>query len=195
MVFLLPRHAASKSAAVSPSSLSSPQIPSRKPCSRRNSELWKPAGSFWPMVCSITRGPAKADQSARLRQNNIPQHGKTRRYPRRSWDSSSTLTERRPASLWRRKAAAVFCHLHEGGHTLLHPGPAGANKKDHRQAVFCCPFHRSGDLFSHHFPHARHEKAAVADAENRGKPVDPAFSCEYGLVKAGLFPKIRDLSG
>ena len=32
---------------------------SRKPCSSRNSLRWKPSGSFWRMVCSITRGPAK----------------------------------------------------------------------------------------------------------------------------------------
>src|SRR5262249_37242245 len=32
---------------------------SRKPCSSRNSERWKPSGSFWRVVCSITRGPAK----------------------------------------------------------------------------------------------------------------------------------------
>ena len=29
-----------------------------KPCSSRNSDRWKPLGSFWPMVCSITLGPA-----------------------------------------------------------------------------------------------------------------------------------------
>ncbi len=29
------------------------------PCSKRNSEVWKPSGSFWPIVCSITDGPAK----------------------------------------------------------------------------------------------------------------------------------------
>ena len=32
---------------------------SRNPCSSWNSALWKPSGSFSPMVCSITRGPAK----------------------------------------------------------------------------------------------------------------------------------------
>ena len=136
----------------------------------------------------------KADQSARLRQNNIPQHGKTRRYPAGRGIRQHVDREKAGIAV-AAKGRSRFCHLHEGGHSLLHPGPAGANKKDHRQAVFCCPFHRSGDLFSHHFPHARHEKAAVADAENRRKPVDPAFSCEYGLVKAGLFPKIRDLIG
>ena len=29
------------------------------PCSSRNSERWKPSGSVWRIVCSITRGPAK----------------------------------------------------------------------------------------------------------------------------------------
>jgi hypothetical protein len=28
------------------------------PCSRRNSLRWNPSGSFWRIVCSITRGPA-----------------------------------------------------------------------------------------------------------------------------------------
>ncbi len=28
------------------------------PCSSRNSLRWKPSGSFWRMVCSMTRGPA-----------------------------------------------------------------------------------------------------------------------------------------
>ena len=32
---------------------------SRNPCSSRNSLRWNPSGSFWRMVCSITRGPAK----------------------------------------------------------------------------------------------------------------------------------------
>src|SRR5262249_22124911 len=29
------------------------------PCSSRNSDRWKPSGSVWRIVCSITRGPAK----------------------------------------------------------------------------------------------------------------------------------------
>ena len=33
---------------------------STKPCSSWNSALWKPAGSLRWMVCSMTRGPAKA---------------------------------------------------------------------------------------------------------------------------------------
>ena len=32
---------------------------STNPCSNRNSALWKPSGSFCPMVCSMTLGPAK----------------------------------------------------------------------------------------------------------------------------------------
>src|SRR5688572_17744299 len=32
---------------------------SSMPCSTRNSLRWNPSGSFWRMVCSMTRGPAK----------------------------------------------------------------------------------------------------------------------------------------
>src|SRR6202140_4721776 len=44
------------------------------PCSRRNSERWKPGGSFWRIVCSITLGPAKpmsAPGSAILRSPSM----------------------------------------------------------------------------------------------------------------------------
>ena len=34
-------------------------IPSIIPCSTRNSERWKPSGRSCPIVCLITRGPAK----------------------------------------------------------------------------------------------------------------------------------------
>ena len=47
---------------------------SSMPCSSRNSERWKPSGSFCRMVCSITRGPAKpmsAPGSAMLRSPSM----------------------------------------------------------------------------------------------------------------------------
>jgi hypothetical protein len=52
---------------------------SSMPCSRRNSLRWKPSGSFWRIVCSITRGPGKADQRFRLGDVHIAQHGEARR--------------------------------------------------------------------------------------------------------------------
>ena len=36
---------------------------SQKPCSSRNSERWKPLGRRLCVVCSITRGPAKATRA------------------------------------------------------------------------------------------------------------------------------------
>ena len=42
---------------------------STKPCSSWYSARWKPSGRVWPMVCWITRGPAKpmrAPGSARM---------------------------------------------------------------------------------------------------------------------------------
>ena len=44
-------------------------IASTKPCSNKNSARWNPSGSFSPIVCSITLGPAnpiKAPGSARI---------------------------------------------------------------------------------------------------------------------------------
>ena len=45
------------------------------PCSNRNSDFWNPSGSFCPMVCSMTRGPANpinAFGSARVISPSIP---------------------------------------------------------------------------------------------------------------------------
>src|SRR5690606_7304939 len=56
------------------------QIWSMAPCSSRNSERWKPSGSFSRTVCSITRGPAKpirASGSAMLRSPSIANEADT----------------------------------------------------------------------------------------------------------------------
>src|ERR1700676_5604721 len=50
------------------------------PCSSRNSLLWKPWGSFWRMVCSITRGPAnpiKAPGSAMFKSPSMAKEAVT----------------------------------------------------------------------------------------------------------------------
>ncbi len=47
---------------------------SSMPLSSRNSLRWNPSGSFWRIVCSMTRGPAKpiwAFGSAMLRSPSI----------------------------------------------------------------------------------------------------------------------------
>ena len=47
---------------------------STKPCSSRNSLRWKPSGSFWRIVCPMTRGPANpmsAFGSAMLKSPSI----------------------------------------------------------------------------------------------------------------------------
>ena len=85
---------------------------SSMPCSSRNSERWKPSGSVWRIVCSMTRGPAKpmsALGSAMFRSPSIAKDavtppvvgsvrtemygiralGEARRAPRRSWPSAS----------------------------------------------------------------------------------------------------------
>ena len=50
------------------------------PCSSRNSERWKPSGSFWRMVCSMTRGPGEADQRLGLGEDDVAQPGEGGRH-------------------------------------------------------------------------------------------------------------------
>ena len=47
---------------------------SSMPCSSRNSARWKPSGSFWRIVCSMTRGPGEADERPRLGDVQVAEH-------------------------------------------------------------------------------------------------------------------------
>jgi len=49
-------------------------IMSTKPCSRRNSDRWNPAGSSCRMVSWMT-GAGKTDERFRLRDQDVAQHG------------------------------------------------------------------------------------------------------------------------
>src|SRR5438094_387295 len=42
------------------------------PCSRRNSERWKPSGNGWRIVSAITRGPAKPMSARRPHTVAVP---------------------------------------------------------------------------------------------------------------------------
>ncbi len=82
-------------------------IPSTNPCSIWNSALWKPLGSFWPMVCSMTRGPAKpisAPGSARIISPSMAKLAVTPPVV----GSVSTDTYKSPASECFLRAAAVL---------------------------------------------------------------------------------------
>ena len=80
---------------------------STKPCSNWNSALWKPSGSFCPMVCSITLGPANpinAFGSARMISPSIAKDAVTPPVV----GSVKTGTNRSPASECFFNAADVF---------------------------------------------------------------------------------------
>ena len=137
-------------------------------------------------------GTCKANQCTRFCQNDVTQHSKAGRHT--SGRRIRQHTDIKKAGI---AVTADGCgglgHLHERSHPFLHPGSSGANKKDHRKAVFRCPFHRSGDLFSHHFSHACHEKTAVTDAEGCRDSVDPSLSCEHSLIQSCFFPETGKL--
>jgi len=50
---------------------------SRKPFSRRNSERWKPSGSFWADGLLDNSRAGKADQSAGFGYVQVAEHGET----------------------------------------------------------------------------------------------------------------------
>ena len=64
-------------------------IMSTAPCFSRNSLRWNPSGSVSPIVCSMTRGPVKADERVGFGDVHVPQHSETRPRPPRSWDRSA----------------------------------------------------------------------------------------------------------
>src|SRR5712691_8040383 len=77
------------------------------PCSRRNSERWKPSGSGWRIVSAMTRGPAKpmsARGSARITSPSMAKLAVTPPVV----GSVSTETKGNPCSPSRCKAADVF---------------------------------------------------------------------------------------
>ncbi len=72
------------------------------PCSSRNSERWKPSGSFSRTVCSMTRGSGEADQRLRLGCCESPSIANDARR-RRWWDASAPrctagASRRRPSA-------------------------------------------------------------------------------------------------
>ena len=82
-------------------------ILSTNPCSNKNSALWKPSGSFCPMVCWITLGPANpisAPGSAKITSPNMAKLAVTPPVV----GSVRTLINSCPASWCRFSAALVF---------------------------------------------------------------------------------------
>jgi hypothetical protein len=53
---------------------------SSMPCSSRNSLRWNPSGSFWRIVCSMTRGPGEPDERLRLGDVQVAEHREARRH-------------------------------------------------------------------------------------------------------------------
>src|SRR5439155_1398871 len=76
------------------------------PCSRRNSERWKPSGNGWRIVSAITRGPAKpmsahgrAHAAAEIRELEGGHHDRKAAHPADAGDDGlrrAGLLARRP---------------------------------------------------------------------------------------------------
>src|SRR5690242_11273496 len=124
------------------------------PCSRRNSERWKPSGSFWPIVEAMTRGPAKpmsAPGSATLTSPRRAQHA----------------DERQPGGPQPLERSHHLGHLHERQNPFLHARPARRLQKDDRQSRRRRALEKPRDPLTDDRPHApAHEREVVRAVRN-----------------------------
>ena len=118
-------------------------------------------------------GPGKADERARLRQNDVPQRGKAGGDAagggvRQNGDIQQSLF-RKPG-----QRGAGLGHLHQGQNSLLHPGSTAGREQNQRQLIFYGVFNGQGQLFPHGGAHAAHEEAAVQHAHHAAAAADGA---------------------
>ena len=99
------------------------------PCSSRNSERWKPSGSVWRIVCSITRGPAKPISASGSAMFRSPEHRVGRRdAARRRVRQDRDVRDPRLGQA--RERRGDLPHLHEREDALLHARAARGRDDD-----------------------------------------------------------------
>ena len=104
---------------------------SSMPCSARNSLRWNPSGSFWRMVCSMTRGPGEADERLGLGDVHVAQHREAGGHAaggRVGQDGDVG----QPRAVEPRQRRRHLGHLHQRQRAFHHPRAAGARDDDDR---------------------------------------------------------------
>ncbi len=160
---------------------------SRKPCCSRNSERWKPSGSFCRMVCSITRGPAKPIRALRLGDVQVAQHGEAGGHAagRRVGQDRD---ERNPGLVETGQRRRDLGQLHQADDAFHHARAAGGRHGDERLALVVGPIHGAGDGFADHGAHAAADEAVLHHAEDHAVGTEQALGIDDGVVQAGVGP-------
>ena len=172
---------------MSPASLDVSTIWSINPCSSRNSERWKPFGSFCPIVCSITRGPAKpisAFGSASIISPSIAKLAVTPPVV----GSVKTLIYKKSRIAVTLQCCGCLRHLHQGHDPFLHSGASGTCKYNNRQVPAFVARSTALVIFSPTIsPILAIINRPSQTASTAGSSKNRCFSCHNGFPKSGLF--------
>ena len=147
------------------------------PWSSRNSAVWKPAGSFWWIVCSITDGSGEADVRARLGDQDVAERGVGRADAAVGWVGEQR-DEQHAFLVQARDGLARLRHLHQRHAALLHPGAAGG--RDHRQraAALQSQLGGAGDRLADGAAHAAADEPEVDRRDRDRQFLDRAGAVE-----------------
>ena len=141
------------------------------PFSSRNSDRWNPAGSFWRMVCSMTRGPAnpmRAFGSAMLRSPSMAKLAVT---PPVVGSVRTEMYGSRARSS-RASAPQILRHLHQREGAFHHARAARAADDHDRAALLDRALDATRDLLADHDAHAAADELILHRGDDRPNPVD-----------------------
>ncbi len=167
-------------------------IASMNPFSSWNSALWKPSGSFSPMVPSITRGPAKpirAPFSLRLTSPSMAKEAVTP--PVVGW----VRTMKRGVRVFFKECCrrTGLGHLHEGEDSLLHACTAAGGEENDGFPCQGSFDHRFSDLLTDDRSHGTSHEVKGHDADNTRLSVYRGFTGDDGLFKFRFITGLCDL--
>ena len=165
---------------------------SQKPCSSRNSERWKPAGSFLVRGLLDHARAGKGHERARLGEDDVALHGKAR-----SDAAGGGVGEHGQVEQARLGVApngrGDLGHLHERGRALLHAGAAGDREAHDRQAELGGALEGPRDLLAHDRAHRAHHEVGVHEEEGAVVAAHRAPPADHGVVLVALLARGLEL--
>src|SRR2546425_1152484 len=131
------------------------------------------------------RRPGKADQRARLGEDDVAEHREARR-DAAGGGIGEDRNVRQPAGAEPLERGRGLGHLHQGEDALLHPRAARRRDDDHGQVLVDRELDRARELLTDHRAHAAAEEAELEDGEDGGQPADRGDAADHRLVARGL---------
>src|SRR5437899_3951977 len=125
--------------------------------------------------------PGKADQRARLGEDDVAEHREARR-DAAGGGVGEDRNVRQPAGAEPLERGRGLGHLHQGEDALLHPRAARRRDDDYGQVLVDRELDRARELLTDHRAHAAAEEAEFEDSEDGGQPADRRDAADHRLV-------------